>query len=135
MRVASVLLSLALAACSAGPPPVRPIATSANTFATPEAAAAQAQKNPSTALGEPALKLAPIDKTRELQMVEFTVDQSDPKSMRQLAPYILKPDVWVLVKREPLSTTSYRFKFQRLISAEGKAIPEIDPLNPPKRDR
>jgi hypothetical protein len=49
--------------------------------------------------------------------------------MRALVPYLLKPEVWTLVKCEMVSATSKHYKFQKVTSNDGRSLPDVDLFN------
>ena len=140
MRILSAALILSLAACasqeaSTGP---RPIASAADPNALGPAPASAASKEirsssdippPPTAPGTP--RPIQIDKSKRLEAVDIYVDTRDQNSMRQLVPYIIQSEEWVLVKSEYTSATTKHFRFQRV--AIGKeTIPMVDPFRASK---
>lgn len=67
-----------------------------------------------------------IDINKRLEYVDIVVDLQDPIGMRPIAFYLTKPDTWTLIKCEMLSTTSKRYRFQKITSNDGKSLPEVD---------
>jgi hypothetical protein len=41
----------------------------------------------------------------------------------------MKPEEWMLIKCEMLSPTAKHFRFQRVTTADGRALPQVNPFN------
>ena len=54
------------------------------------------------------------------------VSLEDPTGMRALVPYLMKPESWTLIKCEMTSSTSRHYRFQKVASNDGKALPDVD---------
>lgn len=67
-----------------------------------------------------------IDSTRRFEYADVTVDLGDPVGMRALVPYLMKPESWTLIKCDMLSATSKHYRFQKVTSNDGKALPDVD---------
>lgn len=124
-------LLLALGACSASPETEsRPIAKAATGQQTSSDLAKKLQQNnvsPNGAVAEtPASKPPEIDTTRHLEYVDVTVALGDPNGMRALVPYLMKPEVWTLIKCEMNGTTEKHYRFQKVTSNDGKPLPDVD---------
>ncbi|HXX95220.1 MAG TPA: hypothetical protein VEN81_16480 [Planctomycetota bacterium] len=135
MRRLSVLVAAGLAACTQSPSPTP--ATSMGTRTTDLSTQNQAVQNlglsttPSAATSTaPTTSSAPtvIDQGKRFIYADVYVDLNDPTSQRQLAGYLLKPEVWMLDKFENTSGTARHFRFRKLAGPDGTALPEIDPL-------
>lgn len=136
MRILAAAAILALAACSSREQATtRPISSvtdpnamgAAKTSTVEAARASQSSREivaPPVAPG--ASKTLPIDPNRKLEAVDIYVDTRDQNSMRQLAPYLLQSEEWILVKWEYTSATTRHYRFQR-ISAGAEAAPLTDP--------
>jgi hypothetical protein len=129
MKILLPVLCLALSSCmlpstggsgDAGAPPV----TQGNTSTQSPGAQAAAATDPAAASGS--VKSVTIDTTKKLEYVNLWVDLGDPAGQRALVPYLLKPDEWMLVKCEMLSPTSKHYTFQRVTSADGRSLPQVD---------
>jgi hypothetical protein len=135
MRAAPATLALvaALAACAGDgdEAPAAPIASAGATQATPEAAAVQADQ----AVDQQVRTLLnpPSNTGRFYKIIEVEVDLLTPGSQRAVVPYLLKPEVWTLIKVDLSSPTQRIYRFQRLTDAAGNEIPDIDPLILPRR--
>ena len=73
-----------------------------------------------------------VDRTKKLEYADVYVDLKNPQGQKALVPYLLKPEDWTIVKVEHISPTYKHYRFQRVASNDGKALPDIDPLRPPK---
>ena len=73
-----------------------------------------------------------VDRTKKLEYADIYVDLKDPQGQKALVPYLLKPEDWTIVKVEHLSPTYKHYRFQRVASNDGTALPEVDPLKPKK---
>jgi hypothetical protein len=108
----------------------RPIAQAVTGQQTSSDLAKKLQTNnvaPDGAVAEtPAPKPPEIDTTRHLEYVDVTVALGDPNGMRALVPYLMKPEVWTLVKCEMNGTTEKHYRFQKVTSSDGKSLPEVD---------
>lgn len=71
-----------------------------------------------------------VDRTKKLEYADVYVDLKNPQGQKALVPYLLKPEEWTIVKVEHLSPTYKHYRFQRVASSDGKALPEVDPLKP-----
>jgi hypothetical protein len=67
-----------------------------------------------------------IDTTKRFEYADVYTDLGDPTGQRELVRYLLKPEVWTLIKCEMLSDTSKHYRFQKLTSGEGRVMPEVD---------
>jgi hypothetical protein len=74
----------------------------------------------------------PVDRTKKLEYADVYVDLKNPQGQKALVPYLMKPEEWTIVKVEHISATYKHYRFQRVASNDGKPIPEVDPLKPPK---
>jgi hypothetical protein len=134
MRILTAATLLALAACASQGPAPRPISSASNpgavsttSTATEAAKTVQASREsgPPPA-ASPAVKTIQMDATRRLEAVDVFVDMRDQNSMRQLVPYILQNEEWMLVKSEYITPTTRHYRFQRIASAS-ETIPLTDP--------
>jgi hypothetical protein len=132
MKTLTPTLLLALAACSAPPPTAssQPIARVVSGTATTSDQAAQlattnAGQN-AAVTNTPTVPAPAIDPTRRFEYAEVTVDLGDPVGMRALVPYLMKPEIWMLIKCDMLSATSKYYKFQKVTSNDGRSLPEVD---------
>lgn len=85
------------------------------------------------AVEETGLRPAPVDTTKRFEYVDLYVSMGDPAGQRQLMPYLIPqegPTPWTIDKLEYVSDTLRHFRFRRLVSTEGKALPEVNPLAP-----
>ncbi len=73
-----------------------------------------------------AVKVVSIDTTKRLEYVDVYTDLNDPNSQRALVPYLMKQEEWMLIKCEMLSPTAKHYKFQRVTSADGRALPQVN---------
>lgn len=133
MRAFPAALLLTLAACAGGgdEAPASPIASAGASQATPEAAAVQADRAVDQQVRT--LLTPPSNAGRFYKVVEVEVDLLTPGSQRAVVPYLLKPEVWTLIKVDMSSPTQRIYRFQRLTDAAGNEIPDIDPLLLPRR--
>jgi len=76
------------------------------------------------------LRPAAVNSTQRFEYVDLYVSLGDPVGQRQLAPYLLKSEVWTIDKFENLSDTLRHYRFRRLVGTDGKSLPEVDPLAP-----
>lgn len=67
-----------------------------------------------------------IDTSKKLEFADVYVSLEDPTGMRALVPYLLKPETWTLIKCDMTSTTSRHYRFQKVASNDGKALPDVD---------
>ena len=74
----------------------------------------------------PAVDPPEIDTTRRFEYADITVDLGDPNGMRALVPYLIKPEIWTLIKVEMVSTTSKHYRFQKVTSNDGRSLPDVD---------
>jgi len=85
---------------------------------------------PATASTDPSpgssVKSVSIDTTKKMEYVNLWVDLGDPAGQRALVPYLMKPEEWMLIKCEMLSPTSKHYTFQRVTTADGRALPQVD---------
>jgi len=129
MKTLLPALLLALAACAA-PPENRPIAGAVTGQTTPTDQANKLQDKNIAPNGQvadmPGVKAPAIDSTRRFEYAEFTIELGDPVGMRALVPYLIKPEIWTLVKCEMVSTTSKYYKFQKVTSNDGRSLPDVD---------
>jgi hypothetical protein len=139
MRILTAAAILALAACasSQGQASPRPIASAtdpnalgvAKTSTVEAARVSQSSREiapPPVAPG--ASKTVQIDTSRKLEAVDLYVDMRDQNSMRQLVPYLLQNEEWMLVKSEYTSATTRHYRFQRISTGA-----EPTPLSDPRR--
>src|SRR5262245_4697839 len=134
MRLLAPALMLALAACSAPAPssgderPIARVVTGRDT--STELAQKFKEKNVAATDGEvtkaPGSATPEIDTTRRFEYADVTVDLGDPNGMRALVQYLMKPEVWTLVKCEMTSTTSKHYRFQKVTSNDGRSLPDVD---------
>lgn len=71
-------------------------------------------------------KTTSFDTDRKLEYVDIYVEMGDPTGQRAIAPYILNQNEWMLVKCEMTSATSKHYRFQRVSTADGRSIPQIE---------
>jgi len=130
MKALAPLLILALGACMSFPQEDRAIAKAPTGQQTTTQQAANLQnKNISqngTVAETPAANPPEIDPTRRFEYADVTVDLGDPNGMRALVPYLIKPEIWTLIKVEMVSTTSKHYRFQKVTSNDGRALPDVD---------
>jgi len=67
-----------------------------------------------------------IDSTKRFEYADVYTDLEDPTGQRELVRYLLKPEVWMLIKCEMLTATSKHYRFQKLTSSDGRVMPEVD---------
>ena len=67
-----------------------------------------------------------IDTSKKLEFADVYVSLEDPNGMRALVPYLLKPESWTLIKCDMTSATSRHYRFQKVASNDGKALPDVD---------
>jgi hypothetical protein len=109
----------------AGPAP-------AGTTTTTPGAQATTTSAPSTTpapVTNGAIQTNTIDPTRRLEYVDVYTDLHDPAGQRALVPYLMKPEEWMLIKCEMLSPTAKHYKFQRVTTADGRALPQVNTFN------
>jgi len=102
--------------------------TSPGTAGTPTKAV-----NTDASVDNGAVKLTSIDINKRLEYVDVYTDLHDPNSQRALVPYLMKQEEWMLIKCEMLSPTSKHYKFQRVTSADGRSLPQVDVFNTKSR--
>ncbi|HVR87826.1 MAG TPA: hypothetical protein VMU54_26145 [Planctomycetota bacterium] len=90
------------------------------TTTTPDTSAAPAPTAPS------ATKTITFDTSKKLEYVDVYVDMSDPSGQRALVPYLMKPKDWMLIGCDMTSTSSKHYRFMRVSTADGQALPEVD---------
>jgi hypothetical protein len=73
-----------------------------------------------------ATKTVSFDTSKKLEYVDIYVDMTDPSGQRALVPYLLKPKDWMLIGCDMTSTTSKHYRFMRVSTADGQALPEVD---------
>ena len=76
------------------------------------------------------LKTAAVDTSKRFEYMDLYVTMGNADDQRKLAPYILTSDVWSIDKFEQLSDTLRHYRFRRLVSQDGKSMPEVNPLAP-----
>jgi len=130
MRTLIPALILALGACTSGPEENRPIAKAVTGQQTSTDQAKSLQKSnvsPNGTVAEtPATTPPQIDTTRHLEYADVTVALGDPNGMRALVPFLMKPEVWTLVKCEMVGTTEKHYRFQKVTSNDGRSLPDVD---------
>jgi hypothetical protein len=134
MRRLIVVLTLGVASCqttSSPSPTPTTIASGSDPVQKAEALqnAGVVNSNPQDA------GLAPvaIDQSKHFVFADVYVSLGDPTGQRQLAPYLLKPEVWTIDKFENVSDTQRHYRFRRIAGPDGKALPDVDPFAPPKQ--
>ncbi len=143
MKGVTCLATLAfLASCSTPEPLVSPLlaneppATPSESPAAANTAKGAAEKGLQPKTGEEgaSVKPATVDRSQKFEIVDLYVDPASPDDQRQLAPYLLKAveGEWMLVKFEYRSPTQRYYRFQRIARSDGTALPQVDPLLPPK---
>ena len=128
--LAAAFPALLLASCFAPSP--APIASSGAPAPAAQAADLQAKGVSDSPPPAPTPRGANVAPGRKLETVDVFVDLADPNSGRQIAPYLLKPEEWSLIKSDQTSPTTKHYRFQRVVTAEGEKTPQIDPLLPKK---
>jgi hypothetical protein len=73
-----------------------------------------------------ATKTVTFDTSKKLEYVDVYVDMSDPSGQRALVPYLMKPKDWMLIGCDMTSTSSKHYRFMRVSTADGQALPEVD---------
>jgi len=130
MRTLVPALLLALGACMGTPEEARPIAKAPTGQQTSSDVAKKLQQtnvSPNGAVAEtPATKPPEIDTVRHLEYADVTVALGDPNGMRALVPFLMRPEVWTLVKCEMIGTTEKHYRFQKVTSNDGKSLPDVD---------
>jgi hypothetical protein len=133
MKMTAALAILALAACSGSPsaPPPSPSA-SPNTPAGAAEPVAQVPNNADAAVEAQVRTLLapPPNSGLKLETTEVDVDLTDPHSQRAIVSYLLRPETWSLVKVDMVAPTRRVYRFQRVVSSSGAALPDLDPLKP-----
>lgn len=131
MKSLATVLLLALGACAGTPGSGdnRPIARSAEPV--PSAGITRINENAATPENPDTPGIHPskplnVDQSKKFEYVDVYVDMGDPNGMRALVPYLIKPESWSLVQCEMTSSTTKHYKFQRLTSSNGRALPEVD---------
>lgn len=123
-------LLLALGACMSTPEESRPIAaapTGQQTSSDLTKKLGQTNVSPNGTVTEaPAPKPTEIDSTRRLEYADVTVSLGDPNGMRALVPFLMKPEIWTLVKCEMTSSSEKHYRFQRVTSNTAQPLPEVD---------
>ena len=76
--------------------------------------------------GKSAAKPLAMDGSNKFEYADVYVTLGDATGMRELVPYLLKPEVWTLIKCEMLSDTSKHYRFQRISTGTGRVMPEVD---------
>ena len=136
MKKALPLLLLALGACgnlsmSEEPRPIAKSPTGQQTSSqqVQELRSQGVVDNPgatSDTAGLRAAQTLATDPNKKLEYVDVYTELGDPQGMKELVPYLLNPDIWSLVKCEMTSTTSKHYRFQRVSTGEGRAMPTVD---------
>lgn len=132
MKALLPVVLLALGACLAPPPSSgddRPIARVAAGQQTESQQASNLRNrgvNDGNVEQTPGSSTPEIDSTRRFEYADVTVSLDDPQGMKTLVPYLLKPEVWTLIKCEMLSSTKKQYRFQKVSSTDGRALPDVD---------
>jgi len=128
-------LILVLGACSGFRPQATeadPIASNRPVRAGVTTDSAQLQRLREQNVAEPPVSDAPgsttpeIDISKKLEFADVYVSLEDPTGMRALVPYLMKPESWTLIKCDMTSSTSRHYRFQKVASNDGKALPDVD---------
>lgn len=77
-----------------------------------------------------ALRPAAVDATKRFDYRDVYVFIGDPDGQRQLAYYFLRQNIWTIDKMEQYTDSCRHFRFRRLVGADGKPLPDVDPLAP-----
>jgi hypothetical protein len=64
--------------------------------------------------------------SKTFEFADVYTSLGDPTGMRALVPYLMKPEVWTLIKCEMLSATSRHYRFQRILTGTDRPMPEVD---------
>ena len=139
MKALTPALLLALGACGSLTPTddePRPIAKSPTGQMTNSQQSQQLQNqgvinNPSSngetlPAGLSATRAVTIDPNNKFEYADVYTTLGDPTGMRELVPYLLKPEVWTLIKCEMLSDTEKHYRFQKVSTGTGRVMPEVD---------
>lgn len=129
MRIfaAAAALVLPLAACFMPHPDAGPGASTPGADSATLNKAGVGSKSSSEPTG---LKPAAVDTTKRFEYVDLYVTMGNADDQRKLAPYILTSEVWSIDKFEQLSDTLRHYRFRRMVSQDGKSMPEVNPLAP-----
>jgi hypothetical protein len=126
------ILLLALGACGSLAPTEAPRPVSGQQTSSQQVQQLRTQgvvDNPGAAgdtAGLSAAQTLATDPNKKLEYVDVYTELGDPTGMKELVPYLLNPDIWTLVKCEMTSTTSKHYRFQRVSTGEGRAMPTVD---------
>ncbi|MBV8882162.1 MAG: hypothetical protein JO332_19550 [Planctomycetaceae bacterium] len=127
MKTFLAVLCLALSSCML---PSTDGGSSATDASTPQSGTTTLSPGVANANAAPApsaaTKTTTFDTSKKLEMVDLYVEMGDPNGQRILAPYFLKQDEWMLIKCEMLSPTSKHYRFQRVSTADGRSLPQVD---------
>lgn len=131
---APVVLALLASCATSEPGPPLPNSTGAPPSAAEVKGAAEKGLTAKVGEEEASIRPAAVDRSQKLETVDLSIDPSDPEDQRRLAPYLLRAveGEWMLVKFEYRSPTQRYYRFQRVARTDGRSLPEVDPLIPPK---
>lgn len=104
-----------------------------------QGATAPPQAGPPSAKGAgpeaPTVKTPDVDASKRFEYVDVYVNEDDPDSKRQLAPYMLDAFVnvdtsgWTLDRMRRISGSQTHYRFRRLIDKTTEKSIETDPLD------
>ena len=69
-----------------------------------------------------------FDPSKRFEYADVYVTMGDPTGMRSLVPYLMKPEEWMLIRCDMMTPTYKHYKFQRITTADGRALPSVDPF-------
>jgi hypothetical protein len=76
--------------------------------------------------GKSAARGVAIDQSNRFEYQDVYTSLGDPEGMRALVPYLLHPETWMLIKCEMTSPTDKHYRFQKISTGTGRAMPEVD---------
>jgi len=76
--------------------------------------------------GKSAAQSVTVDGSNRFEYEDVYTSLGDPEGMRALVPFLLHPETWMLVKCDMTSATTKHYRFQKISTGTGRAMPEVD---------
>jgi hypothetical protein len=64
--------------------------------------------------------------SKRFEYADVYTSLGDATGMKALVPYLMKPEVWTLIKCEMLSATARHYRFQKISTGTDRPMPEVD---------